>query len=298
MNAIHREMNLYSGDGLQLFAQSWVPETTRRAELLIVHGYKEHGGRYRELAHTLADAGIASTALDLRGHGRSEGTRGFVRHFEDYHADVRAALATLGPGPRFLLGHSLGGLIVIDFVARHAEARSLNGLVVVSPYLGLAIEVPPVKRWVGHALGGLFPKLSVPSGLDPAGLSHDQVIVDAYRNDPMVFPQATAGWFQESTLAQERAIRIKNLEVPILVYYSETDPIASGARSKAFAETLVSPDKTVRPRAGALHEILNETDRQEVHAELRDWILSHLAPRPGAPAKRKVAAQPQPESAG
>lgn len=277
MGARHREFRIAGTGGVALFVQRWAPADAARAELLVVHGYFEHGGRYRELAHALLDRGIATTAVDLRGHGRSEGRRGLVRRFEDYHDDLRAALATITGGPRFVLGHSLGGLVVLDWAARDALAGALAGVVIVSPYLELAFPVSPLRRFLGGVAGVLWPRLQVPSGLDPQGLSRDAEVVGAYRRDPLVFCQATAGWYRESTRAQRRVQNLESLPVPLLFYYSENDPVASGRRSSALAARLRAPEKIVRERPAALHEILNEVDRADVHAEIRDWISTGAA---------------------
>src|SRR5690349_11295587 len=86
----YTESHLAAPDGASLFLRRWLPSSGPvRAHVLIVHGYFEHGGRYRELAHTLSRFGIGSAALDVRGHGRSEGQRGFVQRFEDYLDDVQ-----------------------------------------------------------------------------------------------------------------------------------------------------------------------------------------------------------------
>lgn len=276
MGTVHRELSLYSNDGLQLYAQRWEPEAGARAEVLIVHGYFDHSNRFRDVARTLADAGIAVTAADLRGHGRSEGPRGFVRHFEDYLDDVQAALQSVPRGPpRFLLGHSMGGLVTLDFVARRPAARELAGLLVTSPYLGLAIPVPAWKKKLGDVAAEVWPRLGVPSGLDAADLSHDTAVVDAYRRDPLVFQKATAGWFKEITLAQARVMATTRLELPLLYYYSDSDRIVSPPAAKAFGEAVATPDKTVRLRAGSFHEILNEpAHRGEVLDEMKAWMLA------------------------
>lgn len=289
--ALHSELALRSADGVRLSGHRWVPDGGDVvAELLVVHGYAEHGGRYRELASELAAGGIATTAIDLRGHGRSSGPRGFVRQFDDYHHDLRAALAVAADSPRFVLGHSLGGLIVLDFVTRSAGARELAGLVIVSPYLAPAMQMP-LSRLVGGLAGELWPRLVVPNGLDPAGLSRDRAAVDAYRRDPLVFGHATVGWYRATMTAQHRVTAVSAVDLPLLYYFSDSDPVASGLVSRAFVEALSCPDKSVRPRRWASHEILNEVDRHEVHTEIREWIVAHARAMRGGAGERSVEAE-------
>lgn len=262
-------------DGVQLHIHKWTPaDATIRAEVLILHGYAEHGARYRELAHCFADHGIVTIAVDFRGHGRSEGQRGFVEDFQDYHRDVDTAIGELGTVPKFLLGHSHGGLIALDYVAMHST--SFKGLIVTNPFLDLGMPVPPVKVWLGKVMARLYPRLSLPSGLDPNGISRDATVVEAYARDPMVFTTANAGWYSQVQPAQQRVRRLTSLPLPYLYVYSDSDPITSVSANRALAEQLGGDDKTVWLRQGELHEVLNELDRTSLHAEITAWILERL----------------------
>ena len=117
----HNEETFKTTDGLDIFAQWWRPGVGPKAVVVIVHGYAEHSSRYIHVAEHLIRHGYAVYAFDLRGHGRSEGTRAFVRSFDDYLADLACFLTRVNkrePGkPIFLLGHSMGGTIVTLFAA-------------------------------------------------------------------------------------------------------------------------------------------------------------------------------------
>ncbi len=270
---LHAEREILSADGTRLFVQRWAPPAEPVAELMVVHGYFEHGGRYRELAHTLAKDGIATTALDLRGHGRSQGRRGYCASFEQYLDDVEACLGGIGTRPLTLLGHSFGGLIALDFVSRR-DVSSLSRLVITNPLLGVAVPVPPLKLWAGKLAGKLYPKLSLPAGMSTDGISRDGAVVEAYKTDPYVFTTANAGWFRESTLAQGRVNALSEVPLPLFFVYSDSDPVAAPAASRALAERLSAPEKRVEERRGELHEVLNELDRAELHRKVRDWVLA------------------------
>ena len=276
MGALHRELKLFSADALELYGQRWEPQGGETvAEVLIVPGFADHGNRYREVAHTFAEAGIATVAVDMRGHGRSEGPRGFVRHFDDYHDDVRAGLATLGKGPKFIYGHSMGGLIALDLLSRGRDL-GLRGVVLSCPFLGLAMKVPPAKLWVAGLAASLYPRLSMPSGVDPANISRDPVQVDAYARDPLVFKSATVGWFQELTLAQQRVRDLRAVEQPLLLVYSEEDRLVDGKLTTKLNRQLECKDKTVVLRPGGYHEPHSDIDRGEMIAKIRDWIRAHV----------------------
>jgi alpha-beta hydrolase superfamily lysophospholipase len=269
----HGESTILSADGTKLALQQFSGDGPVLAEVLVIHGYADHGGRYREISEHLTRAGLRVTTLDLRGHGRSEGQRGYVASFLDYHADVSAALATLDVArPHFILAHSMGAMLVLDYLAQNAP--KLAGLIVTNPFLAMAEAPPKAKLLVGKAAAFLAPRLSLPSGLAPASISRDPAMVEAYRKDPLVFTTANAAWFRECGFAQARARALKTLPMPLFFAYSLSDPIAAGEASRALARELQTPDKKVVERDG-LHEILNETNRAELHDMIRDWILAH-----------------------
>jgi alpha-beta hydrolase superfamily lysophospholipase len=268
----YQEHTLASHDGTVLFMRHWIP-THNHAQhhVFVVHGYMEHSGRYREYAHAMAQQNIAVHALDLRGHGNSEGARGYVRMFSEYLDDVQCAFKTL-PHPEscVLLGHSMGGLIALDAVAQGAVAP--KGLVVVNPYLGLTQPAPLLKTLLAHAANRLLPKLSLNAGLNPYHISHDTDIVAAYARDPKVFSTANASWHIQTMHAQERVKALKQVNVPLLYIYSDADPIASPALNQTLAQQLQSPHKTVCVKKGELHEVLNEVGRVETYQTVAQWV--------------------------
>ncbi|NIQ55428.1 MAG: alpha/beta fold hydrolase, partial [Gammaproteobacteria bacterium] len=159
--------------GTRLHYRSWEVESPRAA-VLVLHGLFEHSRRYRELAGVLGDAALSTFALDLRGHGASEGRRGYVRRFEVFLDDVDRFTADvrreLPDGlPHFLLAHSMGGLVGI----RWLEERDpeLAGAVITSPWLALADPPAPWLEALARTLSRVLPIVPIPAGLDADDLS-------------------------------------------------------------------------------------------------------------------------------
>ncbi len=251
-----------------------------KAALLLVHGYGEHGGRYRQTVQRWARRGIATGILDLRGHGWSAGVRGHCERFTDFHDDVDDLLAVMRDHvrdlPLFGFGHSFGGLVITT----HALSRPsiFQGLVLSSPYFGLALEVPKAKKTVGELASKLYPKLAVPTGLSGADLTHDETLARLYDHDPLVNKGATARWFTETVAAQKDLLaRAAQLKIPVLCVAAGADRVVSTPAARAVFERFGSTDKTFDERVGLFHEILNEPEAGlEIEQQMADWVLAHV----------------------
>ncbi len=284
----HREGTFAGKDGLQLYWQAVTPTGMPVAEVVFVHGYSEHTGRYRELFEWLAREGLAVHALDYRGHGRAAGPRGDVDSFGLYLDDVESLLERVGGEaagrPVLLVGHSLGGLIL----ARLLEERRphVAGVVFASPYMGLALVPPWLKVVLGKMVGWIKPGLQVGNGLSSSMLTRDLEWRRRIEEDPLYSGVTTPRWFRESNAAQDRALaRAATIEAPALVLIPEKDPVADPATGRRFFESLGSPDKELIEYPDALHELFHELPetREQVFADVTGWLLRRAAPRVEAP---------------
>lgn len=272
------EFWMQSKDGTRLFGRRW-PVDAPRAAVAIVHGYAEHCGRYDHVAAMLNALGLDVFALDLRGHGRSDGARGHAGHYDEYLDDVRALLDEIrrsSPARRLLiLGHSNGGLITLLYSTD--PAPDVMACIVTAPFLGTAMKVPGWKASLGRIMSTIYPKLSLPSGLPTHGLSHDPAVVRAYETDPLVFPTATAGWFTAAVAAQERVRReASRISLPILVMQGTADPLVDASLARPLFDSLGSKDKRYVDYPGFYHEIMNEVEKARVLDDIRAWIEPRL----------------------
>ncbi|MDP9151720.1 MAG: lysophospholipase [Myxococcota bacterium] len=264
--------------GPALYFYSTFPAGEAEAVVALLHGYGEHAARYAHVASALAERAIASIAVDLRGHGRSEGDRGCCEHFGEYLDDAAelARLVTERRLPSFVLGHSFGGLVAASFLL--SRPSGWRGLVLSSPFFGFALDVPPLKRAVGRIASRILPKLALPTGIRGADLTHDVERIRAVDDDPLYNRKATARWYTETLTAQERAVHgAPSLRVPLYLVASGADRVAKVERARAFFDAAGNPDKTWLALEGLFHEVLNEPEWAEITKGIADWILARRA---------------------
>ncbi|HTX92117.1 MAG TPA: lysophospholipase [Anaerolineales bacterium] len=266
-----------SFDGLDMFSQGWAPKGTPKAVIVLVHGLGEHSGRYAHVGARLADAGYVLVGFDLRGHGRSGGPRGHTPSFEAYMKDIDGMFSQASaryPGIRqFIYGHSLGGLLVVNYVLRRKPA--LAGAVVTSPGLRTALEDQKAKVMLAKILGSILPAAVLPSGLDANMISHDQGVVDRYKQDPLVHDKVSFGMAKGSIDAIRWAFEhASEFNVPLLLMHGTEDQIAFARGSQEFASQ-VKGDCTLKLWEGMYHETHNEPEKEKVLAFLLDWLGKH-----------------------
>lgn len=269
---------LRSRDGLALYYRVWRPEAPR-AVLTLAHGYAEHGGRYQAFGRFLAGRGVAVGVLDQRGHGKSEGERANVRRFDelvDDLSDFDAQLERAWPAlPRFLMGHSVGGVVAAQLAL--AQPARFRGLVLSSPYLQNAVRVPGALLALAGTLSRFAPSLPTLK-LDPALLARDPEVGAAYARDPLVYTGGTKARIGREQLKAGAAVlaRATELTLPLLVLHGEADAVADAEGSRALVARSGSSDKTLCLYPGGYHELLNDSGRERAQAEIAAWLEARL----------------------
>ena len=246
-------------------------------------GLGEHSGRYANLIDAFAEDGISFIGLDARGHGRSDGKRGdatitkLVNDLEEFLLLIRERYQVRRP---MLLGHSMGGAVVISFALRHSNQWEISHLITsgagLRPHLDAAQKI---KMAGGKLLNLLSPTLTLPTGLPASGLSHDRSVIRAYENDPLVHDQISARLAVSLIEAGEEAIeRAGILKIPCLILHGGSDPIVDPGGSEDFYQNVSSQDRQCKVYPNLYHEIFNESppDRRRVLSDLRKWVLERI----------------------
>jgi alpha-beta hydrolase superfamily lysophospholipase len=277
-----RDVKIGSSDGHVLRGWYW-SRPAPRGVLVIAHGFGEHGGCYEHVAHALGPAlELDVLAFDQRGHGRSPGRRGVVRQYMDLAGDVAAGLdwaAAQRPGvPRYLLGHSNGGLLALVLaLTRSGAASEPAGLIVSNPALRIATPVSSVKLLIGRVLQQLAPWVTLSGYIDPAQMTRDPEFQRAHETDPLRHSRISAPLFFGMTCWGESvAASAPSITLPVLVLLGGSDPVIDAESSRRFFERLGSADKTLHVYPPMLHEPLNELDREQVFADIEAWLRPRL----------------------
>ncbi|WP_236207988.1 alpha/beta hydrolase [Pseudomonas tohonis] len=304
----HDAFWLTASDGASLHVNRWSGDAPPRAVVMVAHGMAEHGGRYARLGQALVAAGLELYVHDQRGHGRTaqHGILGLYAEHDGWNKVV-GDLASLNhhirqqhpQAPIVLLGHSMGSYIGQAYLMQHS--CSLQGAILsgsnyqpVGLYRAAAV-VARLERWRQGPNGrsalieflsfGSFNKAFKPNRTAFDWLSRDPDEVDKYVNDPLCGFRCTNQLWLDLLGGLQTITPVKNLaqidpDLPLLVVGGARDPVSDGRRlddlARALGEAGVK-DVQLKIYPDARHELLNETNRDEVTAHLLDWLEHALA---------------------
>jgi alpha-beta hydrolase superfamily lysophospholipase len=276
----HQTGHFQSADGAKLFYRHWFqPGVEPCAVLVLIHGMGGHSGLFEHIAEVLAPQGVQLYAPDWRGNGQSPGRRGYINNWDELRGDVRSFLAFVDQQaptlPRFILGHSVGGAIVLDYVMRFP--KGFQGAVISNPTLG-AIGVSPIKLAIAKLLSNLWPSFSLSTGMDLTTGARDPAVQASHASDPLRHAtgsarlateyMATADWIQTHAA---------DLQVPLLMIQGGADRVSLPEGSRRFFNQVTFPDKTWHEYPESCHEIYDDLDYPQVIQDLWDWLQSRLS---------------------
>jgi len=248
--------------------------------MLVIHGLFEHSGRYGNLVDYVVPRGFAVHSFDQRGHGRSEGLRGYVRRFSYYTDDLdifRKLVSARHPAkPMFILGHSVGGTVVADYVSEHG--RGFAGCILSAATAMPGSSVTRSSILMARALSAVLPKIGIAS-IDASAISRDRKVVEAYLDDPLVYRgriRARLGTELVNVIERSLPSKVADIEAPVLLIHGSQDRLSNTEGSSHLYAMARSKDKTLKYYDGFYHELLNEPGHERVLADIGDWLENHL----------------------
>lgn len=266
---------------LKNFFQTWEKENST-GSIIFTHGQGEHSESYHRLVDFFHDDQWNFFGMDLRGHGRSEGKRGYAEHFNDYSRDYEIFLkhlfsSKIKSGPVVLLAHSMGGMIQLKFLSESYSVTQyplIKAQVCSNPLLGFSVSVPRLKEIGAELLAKFLPQVTLWNELTNKMLTRDQAVIKEFESDVLrhdvISPQVYFGMKENMSFLFDRASRIT---LPTLFQVAEHDPVVSSAAVKDYFERLGSSQKRILVYGDeARHEIYNDIIRNQVYQDLKKYL--------------------------
>lgn len=278
----HREgyfTSAVAASDAKVYYQSWSPAQRPQGVLVVVHGLGEHGGRYLNLVNYFVPKGFAVYALDHVGHGRSEGTRVYVERFERYVQDLRQFVEFVAEQlvdvPRVLVAHSMGALIGVAYLLSHQE--TVDCAIISGPAVKVPDDVSTATLAAGKILSALLPKVGILQ-LDAGKISRDPVVVQAYRDDPLVYNgKITARLAAEMLKTMQHVTQhAGKITLPLLILQGGEDKLVDPEGAPLLHELVSSPVNELKVYEGFFHEVFNEPEHLQVMRDVETWLSRQL----------------------
>ncbi len=278
------ESTFKNKDGLSIFTRAWHPKDKPRGVVVIVPGFNAHSGYYSWAAEQFVSNGLAAYALDLRGRGKSDGERFYVKTFDDYVNDVAEfvkIVKSYEPGlPVYLLGHSAGGVVSCLYSIGHQN--ELGGFICES--FAFQVPAPDFALAVFKGLEHVAPHAHV-LRLKNENFSRDPKAVEAMNNDPLIAHETQpTRTLAEMVRADEKLKKeFPLITLPVLILHGSDDKAAKANGSQFFYDNVGSADRTLKIYEGGYHDLLADIEKEAVMADILGWINERV------PANLKVS---------
>jgi alpha-beta hydrolase superfamily lysophospholipase/SAM-dependent methyltransferase len=272
------------GDGTRIRYRSWIPAVPTDQAVILFHRGHEHSGRLADVVEALGLKGVAAFAWDARGHGQSDGARGYAPSFAEMVRDVDAFVKHVCEVHGFemqnvsIIAHSVGAVAVTTWV--HDYAPPIRALVLATPAFKVKLYVPlaiPGLRLLQRVRRGK--PTYVKSYVKGSMLTHDEQHARGYEEDPLVAKSIAVNVLLEMHDAAKRIVADAGaIRTPTLLLTGGSDWVVSKSTQREFFENLGSTNKTMRVFDGMYHDILHEKDREQVLKEIRSFLESSHPP--------------------
>ena len=267
------ETYLTGVSGLKIFTRSWQPEGTPRAVIALCHGFNAHSRYMTWVGEQFAANGLAAYALDLRGRGKSEGERFFIKEFSEYTDDVNTlvehARAEHPDLPVYVLGHSAGGVVASTYAFEHQD--TIAGLICES--FAFDVGLPDIANLLIKGISHITPHLHIFT-LKNEIFSRDPKVVEAMNSDPLIKDESQPADTAAALVKGGEALRenMPNITIPVFIIHGTDDKATRYQGSQYFYDHAGSKDKTLKLYEGGYHDLLNDIIKDEVMADIQSWL--------------------------
>lgn len=278
---VHFEGHFSGYDQSQLFYRLW-KASTPKAIFIVTHGMGEHSGSYALSAKKWVEQGFDVWAWDMRGHGQSDGQRGYVQRIDEYEKDLHQFIKMVQQQssqkglPYVVIGHSLGGLVTLKNLISFGE-QNLSAVMLSSPALGLTLEVPELKKKAAIWTSQWLPRLTLSNEIDNRQLTHDPQFLKLFDQDPLrhtkISPRLFLGMLSSFESLPQFAGEI---QLPLLMQVSKDDSVVDSSAAQHFFDRLGSKRKKFIAYSRSQHEIYNDQEREVVFKDQFQFLKEIL----------------------
>ncbi len=271
-----KEGHFKSFDDSELFYRVWEPQAPTEEAVIILHRGHEHSGRVGHLVKELNLENKWCFAFDLRGHGKSPGSRGWAPSFDTWVKDLNAfsifirTQYNINMGNTVLVANSVGSVMAVQWV--HDYAPGVRGMILAAPAFNIKLYVPFALTFL--RLGTyLSDKLFVNSYVRSSMLTRDPVQAASYDNDPLITKRIAVTILVSLFDSVKRLMSdAKTIEIPTLIISAGSDFVVSAKAQKEFFNRISSPKKEFVSLPEFKHAVFHEKDREQVLAPARKFI--------------------------
>ncbi len=272
------------GDQVKRKVHIWTPDDPQRI-LVAVHGGMAHGGDFVQAGRYFRELSYATVSMDLRGH--NEKKRVYIPSFEVFLDDLETIIDwtrnSYPEKPIFLIGHSMGSLILTHYGLRRLTASDpqIKGFVLSSPYYSNVIKVPKIMQQLSGFLSTVAPKANLPIEDFTDFLTHDDDITARHHADvadDLRASEASIRFGSELLKAQNFIPgHIANWQHPLLVFIAGQDRLANAVESEQLLGEIDPKLITMHLYPDNYHENFNEVNREDIFGIIHNWVIERLS---------------------
>lgn len=256
-----------------LHLESWIPVCNPRAVILIIHSIGDHINRYKHLAQYFSDYGIAVIGMDMHGHGKSQGKKGKSK-YQHLFLDVKRLtdIANLRyPNlPKIVYGHGMGGNLALTYATMNNS--NLMAIISSSPWIRIVNNYSTFFMSVFKIIMWIYPSFTVKNRFSNSDLNNDFENGNGNKKDPLLHRFISARLLSSVYKSGEYILHNKHkVNMPLLLMHGSNDRIASWHATADFAK-YTSPYTSLKIWKGALHELHNEYEKDEIFEFVLHWI--------------------------
>lgn len=261
-------------DDIELFYKKDIIKSPKAA-ILINHGFAEHLGRYDYVAEKLNKSDYTVYRYDLRGHGQTKSTKGYINSYEDFIEDCDAMVELIKSEnkdlPIFMLGHSMGGFVTCLYGIKYED--KLKGQIFSGPAVNTLPSVRGIRSNLLEFINVFLKNKIIKNPVEKHICSVEQVVTD-YMNDPLVLKEATVNFYVQFLVRGQKYINknISNYKYPCFIAHGKEDKIVPKEIGQYLHDNISSKDKEIKIYDNLYHEILNENERDEVLGDMIEWL--------------------------